>query len=367
VDGPANGGTVRLVFRVKTNRGFDDENGGGIVPYDSGTRGAAIVDNVRVTDAAGTLVGSWPASNGDFEAVDAIDNRTSTLPTATWKSTGKPPAAYFHTDHIADLAFDDPCGDLEDSRRQCDLYGNVVGSGDHDQTGHKDGGVFGSNTQDRQRYFVSPTINLRALGNGVGNYNAMGIDEEVATTSRDYILVWTYYNAGHVNALSSTANFFQVGWQSYPARQKNGNIKWGEARHTGGISFYGPPRACFDVTLSAAKTNSLIRTTNAANKPDSLRAFIHRISRCYSFTTLDAAHCSPTNALDSGTYFDNISIGLVDGTPPSPVQMAIWDLINDAFPANRNDAIVPGGLDTAAAQIRIGFNRVPVGGVRPNI
>ena len=65
-----NGGTVRIVFRVKTNRGFDDENGGNpSAAYDSGTRGAAIVDNV--------VVNGWAAANGDFEAANSINNDTA--------------------------------------------------------------------------------------------------------------------------------------------------------------------------------------------------------------------------------------------------------------------------------------------------
>src|SRR5262249_37254343 len=65
-----NGGTVRIVFRVKTNRGFDDENhGNDAATFDSGTRGAAIVDNV--------VVNGWAAANGDFEAANAINNDTA--------------------------------------------------------------------------------------------------------------------------------------------------------------------------------------------------------------------------------------------------------------------------------------------------
>ena len=61
---------MRIVFRVKTNRGFDDENGGNpSAAYDSGTRGAAIVDNV--------VVNGWAAANGDFEAANSINNDTA--------------------------------------------------------------------------------------------------------------------------------------------------------------------------------------------------------------------------------------------------------------------------------------------------
>ena len=51
----AAGGTVRLVFRIKTNRGFDDEDFGFAQSYSSQTRGAAIIDDVSVTQGGPNL------------------------------------------------------------------------------------------------------------------------------------------------------------------------------------------------------------------------------------------------------------------------------------------------------------------------
>jgi hypothetical protein len=350
------GGTVRIVFRVKTNRGFDDENAGNpSSSFNSGTRGAAIVDNV--------VVNSWAAANGNFEAADAINNDTGVAADAAWKSTGKPPAIYFHVHSVAlgqGLVFNDPCGGQDSPDRQCNLYGNVITSGDHDAA-EKDGGLFGSNTQDRQRWFVSPTINLSSTGNGPGFYNAMGVDDDIARTTLDYGVVHSYYNAGHVNATTETGNFVSTGFQTYPARQINGNISWGEARHTASIFFYGAPRGCFETDAilngnGGAKENGLVITTNAENRPDSLRVYFQRINRCYTFTALTAATCSPTVGDNVGTYFDNISVMLTDGAPPPTLSIPIWMLINDAFPANGTNALIPAGFDTCAAQIRIGLN-----------
>src|SRR5207244_13016686 len=67
-DGTGNGGRVRLVFRIKTNRGGDDEDSY-VSGFSSGTRGAAIVDNV--------VLNGWPAANGNFEASNSINNDTS--------------------------------------------------------------------------------------------------------------------------------------------------------------------------------------------------------------------------------------------------------------------------------------------------
>ncbi len=362
-DGAGNGGKVRLVFRVKTNRGTDDENGGNAAAlYSSGTRGAAIVDNV--------VMNGWAAANGNFEATNAINNDTAVDATNAWKSTGKPPAVYFHAHSVTTggLAFDDPCGTLESLNRGCNLYGKIITSGDHDAA-EKEGGLFGSNSQDRQRSFVSPTINLQSSGNGPGNYNAMGIDNEISITTSDYRVMWSFYNAGFVNATTETGNFFQTGWQAYPARQANGNFTWGEARFPPLISFYGPPRACFETISGGAKAGSLIRTSNLENRPDSLRAYIHRLSRCFTFAAIGSATCSPTVGLNVGTYYDNISIAFIDGASPPEISIPIWMLINDAFPANRADALVPAGFDTTAAQIRIGLNVAgfTLSATRPNV
>src|SRR5262245_17454295 len=341
-----NGGRVRIVFRVKTNRGYDDENGGNpSASYDSGTRGAAIVDNV--------VVNGWSTANGDFEAVDTINNDPAVDATTAWKSTGKPPAVYFHAHSVMPghgLVFDDPCGGLDNPNRQCNLYGTVITAGDHDDA-DEPGGVFYTNTWDRQRWFVSPTINLAASGNGPGFYNGMGIDDEIARTTTDYNCQFSLYNAGFVNATTVTGNFLSIGWQSYPARQSNGNLCWGETRHTTSSFFYGT-RGCFETNAlgGGAKAQGLIRTTNPDNRPDSLRLYIHQVQRCY-ISTFEQI-CTSFNG---GSLYDNISVALIDGAAPPAISIPIWMLINDAFPANGNSALIPSAFDTCAAQVRIGL------------
>src|SRR5207249_6345148 len=92
--GSGNGGRLRLVFRVKTNRGYDDENQGNAPAegtnnaaggFSSLTRGAAIVDDVSVTGGGATAL-----ANG-FESASDINNSTGVPATTAWKSTGKPP------------------------------------------------------------------------------------------------------------------------------------------------------------------------------------------------------------------------------------------------------------------------------------
>src|SRR5439155_17348173 len=332
----AGGGIVRLVFRVKTNRGFDDENAGNpSSTFDSGTRGAAILDNV-------TWTGQASAAEGDFENVTgtgAINNDTVVSALNAWKSTGKPPAVYFHVHSLSTLAFNDPCGGVDNPNRQCNLYGKILTAGDHELPSDKEGGIVGTNTQDRQRWAVSPTINLRSNGNGPGNYNAMGVDQEIAATTGDYISFFSLYNGGLVNATTASGNFFSIGYQSYPARQLNGNICWGETRHTTGISFYGT-RGCFETFFTGAKANGLIRTTNAANTPDSLRLYIHRIQRCYSFAALTNATCSPTTGDNVGIYYDNISLCMYDAPSSAGVKNPGWVLKKNGVPPNGDERAI---------------------------
>ncbi|MBI1797015.1 MAG: hypothetical protein HYR74_08185, partial [Candidatus Eisenbacteria bacterium] len=317
-------------------------------PFSSGTRGAAIIDNVVVNGLA--------AANGDFENAGSINNDTSIDPLNAWKSTGKPPAVYWHVRPLSQLAFNDPCGGVDNPNRQCNMYGIVATPGDNDNN-EKNGGAFGSNTEDRQKLFVSPTINLVATGNGPGFYNGMGIDDELARTTGDYQAFFSLYNAGFVNATTQTGNFLSVGWQSYPARQANGNVGWGEARHTTALSFYGT-RGCFETIFTPAKANALIRTTNAANRPDSLRLYIQEIQRCYTYTGLVDFTCSPTVGDNVGTYWDNISVALVDAPAPASISIPIWQLTNDAFPTNATSKpVTPGeAFDTTGAQVRTALN-----------
>ena len=141
-------GKVRLVFRVKTNRGKDDEDAfaSGI---NTSTRGAAIVDDIVIQKNG---AGSNLITRGGFEETDAIDNRTTTLALNAWKSTGKPPGVYPHPHCVnpnctqdAPGLWNDPCSppnllDPAAPNRACAMVGNVLSGGDHDNK-EKPGGT----------------------------------------------------------------------------------------------------------------------------------------------------------------------------------------------------------------------------------
>ena len=343
------GNKVRIVFRVKTNRQFDDENGGNTgAPYSSDTRGAAIIDNVSATGQAGT---GW-----DFEAANSIDNNTGTDAALAWKSTGKPPPVYWHKRALAGSYFTDPCGDVDNPLRGCNMYGNVVTPGDHDDAEHQTG-QYGGNNWERGKWLVSPTVNLVSTGNGPGFYNGQGIDDEIARATGNYTSFFSIFTGGLVLGSTVTGNFISVHYQSYPARQKNGNIGWGECISNGSISSYGAPRQCGETFFIGAKSNNVIKTTNPAQRPDSLRYYIFAFTRCFGQFIAEAT-CGTIVGPNVGYYLDNMSLAIIDSPPPPTITLSIWNVLQDAFPMNTN-FVVGEAFDTTGAQIRNGLNNAP--------
>ena len=352
--GAGNGGRLRLVFRVKTNRGFDDENTGN-GGFTSGGAGAAIIDDVSVSGGgATTLTEGFEGTNG------GVDNGTGVAATAAWKSTGKPPAAWFHLHNVetGGLPYLDPCGEIGAAVRFCNMGGNVLAPGLHD-LGDKTGGVYGSNFENQQKEIVSPTINLKA--SGVGAYNGMGIDTEIASRA----IQVHHDQLVNVYDLFITGNTWRYRWQAYPATQPNGAKGWGEA--TMPIFNYSSsvPGGCFNGLGNQAGVDSPILTSNAGGQPDSIRVYIQSQSRCYT-QPLTSSTCSPATGPRAGGYFDNLSIGLITAPPPPALSFALWDVFNDAFPVNStNKSESPYGaqFDTLAANVMTGYNNADNTGV----
>jgi hypothetical protein len=380
------GGTLRVVFRIKTNRGNDDEDfGDGKTQgsrFSSGTRGAAIVDNVTFTQGATNKV-----QFGDFENANSVDNNNATPTTAAWKTTGKPPGIFVHVHTVNPSAigaapWNDPCSppvlsDPSATSRQCNMVDNVLTGGDHDNA-EKPGGEFGANDQDRQRWVASPTINLVSSGGnndrvlnptsgpGVGQYNAMGIDEEIAVFN-DINVFWDVHSPGFRGNAPGNGNFFAVGLQSYPARQANGLKVWGETRHTATINFFGV-QGCFQ-TVSSPFLNGLLLTSNTGGVPDSIRIYMQYLSRCFTFPTSTSLTCSPSTGVNTGNHFDNLSIGIIDTPPPPGLSISPWYKYSDAFPATTTTTFTSAVFDTCAAWIKAGFNAYTAtpGLTRPSI
>jgi hypothetical protein len=337
-------GKVRLVFRVHTNRGFDDEG----TAYTSNGLGAAQVDNVTIgltpdpVDATTVI--------GDFEGTDPLLDIDNTNPWA-WHSTGKPPAIYFHTHDLASLLaaqnYDDLCGPPGGEFRICDMDGIVISSGDHDN-GEAAGSPVGPPTPPTTERngnwgMMSPTINLVAASKTPNN---MGITGEEAVATEDYYIAYEIYTG--IFDIFTQGNGWQFGFMSYPALQRNGKSVWGELRLPGFL-YFNPDRQCFK-NLDAANANGLIVTSGVnAPIPDSLRIHLHKIQQCYRFGVV--AGCSPVD----GAYFDHVGLYIIDGKP-QPLSVDIWQWFNDTFPCN--ELIAPGtvAFDTTAAVIRTGLN-----------
>ena len=364
---------LRIIFRVKTNRNFDDNAGGVAGQFNSGHVGAALIDDVSIGGA--NLSGAALGTSG-FEAPTDIDNGSAGSPPADaitkWKSTGKPPSVFFHAHPMAGgdigggnpydkLVYQDICGPPTATARFCNMAGVVISAGDHDN-GEAAGGLApaaspGGAERERMDGMCSPTILLASTGNS--DYNAVGVNLADATTLDDYYVFYDIYTG--VFNLFFTGNAWWFGFQSYPAAQSDGTVCWGEFR-VPGFQIFNPDIQCLQ-DVEGAKQNGLIRTTNPGSRPDSMRIYLGKNQQCFRFGVTGSG-CSPK----SGCYFDNVSLLLSDasasGSSGGSISMDIWRFINDAFPINDNTSPVPGvavapgsaGFDTAAAQVKTGIN-----------
>ena len=360
-----NPGLVRLVFRVKTNRGFSD---GDAVSsgYHSGARGAVQVDDVTIDMGAGPVV------IGDFETqeqggVNAIDNRFPLPPalgaTQVWRSTGKPPSVWFHVEALSNLTYNDLCGPSNSPSRVCNISGNVVTPANHDMGESMSDSRYAS-MRETMSYIMSPSLAFVPGSGGVPN--GQGITASIASASNDYILWYDMY-AGMFN-LQFTGMSWVMGQQTYPAIQTNGCKTWGDRRYPGFIIFNPEPQ-CFTDFEPFRGNGFPFRTSNASGIPDSLHLLIGVTSQCFRFNITLGCNSN------EGGYFDNIALAFVDlpGVPGQAsagnavaigsVSSDIWQFVNDTFPANET-AGLPGtaAFDTTTALIRTGLNNAQATG-----
>src|SRR5580765_4936900 len=352
-------GNVRLAFRVKTNRGFADSDSRSS-GYSSFGYGAVQVDDVTIDTGAGPVV------IGDFETpeqggVNAIDNRFP-LPAGltskdVWRSTGKPPAEYFHVEALSNLTYNDLCGPPTSPSRICNIGGVVLTAGNHDD-GENAGDSRYIPFREVSQVCVSPTINLLEAGPGVPN--SQGITASIASASDDDLLCYDIYAGMFHLALSGESWVF--GAQCYPAKQPNGASCWGQLAFPSFIVFDPEPQ-CFTDLEGFRNNGSPFRTSNPSGIPDSVRVFVAHQQQCFSFAV--SLGC---NSHDGG-YFDNVSLAFVDqpGVPGvasagssvvlGAVSSDIWQWVNDTFPANESTDL-PGtaAFDTTTALVRTGLN-----------
>jgi len=364
----ASGGKVRIVFRVKTNWQFDDETFGFQGFASSG--GAAVIDDVEysINGGAFTLL-------GNFEAASAIDNTVPVNPlsaadprsaTNVWKSTGKGPKIYSHIHPLNGRAggydpldYDDLCGQPGNPARICDMQGVVWSIGNHDDS-ESSGGELTTSEQEPFDGIISPAIQI---GGGIGSRNAIGLNEAEADPSDDYYLLYELY-AGRFDFFNEGSAWW-FGCMAFPTNggATDPNPRWGEIRHPGFI-FFNPDRQCF-ADIEGLFANGILRyVTSAAaggsprnqtlGLPDSLRLTLMARQEAYRFSI-------PNSKFFGGAYYDNVSLGIVDGAGGDPVSIDIWQLIHDTFPQSENNALAgnPFAFDTTTALVKTGINIAP--------
>ena len=348
----AGGGRLRLVFRVHTNRGFDDEG----PSYSSNGMGAVQVDDVEVdTNNDGTyeLTGSW----GSFESTLAIDNDTAIAATDAWKSTGKPPAIQFHAHDLASLPYQDLCGPVGGPNRICNMGGAMISMGNHDRN-EAVAGAAGSTEDSGEWAIISPTINLRTAGPSTPN--GWDLTGDMAAATEDFYIYYEMYSG--IFDVFTTGKMWQYGFQSYPANQANGVPGWGEMTAPG-CYFFNPDIQCFQ-DYEPGYGWGVITTSNPSNRPDSLRIYLSVVSQCYRFGI--SSGCETT----AGAYVDNLALMIVNKPAQAPMFVDIWHWLNDAFPANET-AGLPGtaAFDTTSALMKTGLNIAQTEGTqnRPSV
>ena len=345
------GNRIRLVFRVKTNRGMVNENlssdgTGSAGGYNSGYLGAAQLDDVSINGAASN-------SLGGFENASDIDNHATPTALNAWKTSSKPPAIYHHVHDLSDLIYQDLCGPPGANNRICDLAGNVISMGDHD-LGEAFNGPLGTAEQEHFQGISSPTINLSVSGseNSPGPPNNMGLDGDTAHPTGQWLMAFNIYTGGF--DLFNMGSGYQPYAKAYPAEQTDGTRTWSTFRLSRFQNF-NPDKQCFD-QLHDFNEFGQVRTTNPNGQPDSIRIGLRKISQCWRFGI--TTNCGTT----LGGYWDNVSLGMLDGTVQS-LSVLIWELWQDTFPANETPGL-PGlaAFDTTAALIKSGLNTSPLTG-----
>lgn len=359
---------VRLVFRVKTNTGFDDASGS----FASRGRGAAMVDSVAVgtTYAGATVIGDFEGTEqggGNPVMAEQIDNRTGSSPLFNWKSTGKPPTVFFHLRSLSELVYHDLCGNYDSPARYCNIGGTVLSAGSFD-TGETSGDPRYLVDKEAWHCIVSPTINM--VTDQINNTpNAQGLTSTLVEVLDDYILFYDMY-AGIFN-LNFSGNAWVFGAQCYPATQSlNGAQCWSNLL-TPGYNIFNPEPQCFTdfEYLTYTGANPCIITSNPSGIPDSLRVLLSMHLQCFRFGVTLACNS------DQGAYFDNATVAFSDWVPGNQVassaqsttvgssSVSIWDLYNDAFPAKETGGIAgTSGFDTLTALVKSGRNVAPATG-----
>ncbi len=331
-------GTIRVVFRVKTNRVRSDQTTGTVSGYNS-KQGAALVDEVSVDGGAAE----------GFETTAQIRARSLipdlATPGGAWATTGRPPHQYLHIENVlaSGLAYEDLCGGIGTPTRICNLSGNVMLPGNHDDPNHV---IPSGPTPKTENYMLaeSPTIDLAVRTAAPGTKNGQGIDQQ--TASRTNVTVQHDFYSGHLDLDESV--FYRYGLRAHGPtfiQPVSGKRVWSGAMIVGSI-FFNPDPLCY---IENYNVNSL--GANMGSQ-DSVRIILITMTQGYRFGGTNLGNTR-------GMYFDNVRLGLIRGGEAPNLSGSIWHQFQDQFPWN--EGVAPGdnaAFDTTAALMNSGLNIV---------
>jgi hypothetical protein len=307
----ANWNTVRVVFRVKTDRYFDDLHpfpGPSATAWNS-TTGAVVIDNVNVNstvsdfETPGQILPrfTWTPLGG----ADALVSEN--LPSNSWITTGREAARYGHIHNLGSLPFAPVSGG-------CSLAGNIAVQSNHDDPNH----YF---VPESHSVMVSPTICLtgpRAADQGI---------PLTLRTEASYLKVVFDYYAGNDDP-TETGDLYDVAVRfmgSSPYVQSAGprSPVWDDFTRFGGNENYGYPDSSCTTIDSGSDLAPFVPLANT----DSLQVCIEDWPRCAAF---GATACGQVN----GDYIDNIQVQFVSSQPFTgvPAGAPTLDFVRGAYP-----------------------------------
>jgi flagellar hook capping protein FlgD len=312
IPGNATWSTVRVVFRVKTDRYLDDWHPGngpvGTTTWNS-TTGAIVIDNVNVNgtvsdfETPGQILPrfTWTPLDGPNASV------TENSPSNAWITTGREAARYGHIHNLGSLPF-------APVSSGCDLTGNIAVQSNHDDPHH----YF---VAESHNLMVSPTICLtgpRATG--------QGIPPTLRTEASSLIVVFDTYTGKDV--LSETGTYYQEAVRfmgSAPYIQSAGPklSAWDPFNRLGGVVYSDYP----DSICMAFDPGSDLAGSVDFPHTDSLQVCIENWVRCTRFS---ATACGKVD----GEYIDNIQIQFVRDQPFTGIQPGepTLDFVRGAYP-----------------------------------
>jgi hypothetical protein len=263
------------------------------------------------------------------------------LANTPWVGTGKPVSADFHIHDIASLLYEDLCGAVGSNTRRCNLAGNVIASGNHDDSEHM--------TIELRQAWESATINLAVRTAAPGTKNTQGIDQE--TASRQGLLMDYDIYTGFMSLDESI--FWQIGGRFHApvcVQPQSGNRCWSHSQLYPGLIFNPDPYCLRGSNGNAADDISALGIP--PGQVDSLRVELFTLSQGFRFGGTNLGNTR-------GTYFDNLRAGFVRGGAAPALSQEIWNKYQDQFPFN--EGVTPGdnsSFDTTTALVHTGLNIV---------